>query len=237
MKAKLNLAKSEQGAHSANAERLRSAGVAIGIENGASSEPPQLRIDQSENSFIYAGVLKGMALAICVRLNALKSGISLSLEDCGITIPGCDDANIFFVPPPEGSLSYKAFEWLEIGSDAVLNHRIFTGRPLPCDRSFDGILVAQSFDSLPKCFQARMNINAKIWLVDQSNHPYTSDVELIVERHAQGRRPANRGDGLYAQKQDFGARPERRVQVQPASAVGKTVRAVKGNAGDSTARQ
>jgi hypothetical protein len=221
VKTKWNLTKSEQRAHSANSERLKSGGVAIGVENTASSESPLLRIDQSEYSFIYAGARKGIALALCVRLTVLQSGITIC--HCEITIPGWDDGNIFLVPPPEGSLHYKAFEWLDLERGAVLNDLLFSGRPLPCDRNLDGILVAQSFDSLPSRFQTGMNIDAKICLADQSDKPYTSVVELRVERYAQGGEHAKKGDGLYAPKQVFGTRHPRRVHVHPASAVGGAV--------------
>jgi hypothetical protein len=73
-KTKWNLTKSEQRAHAANAERLKSGGVAIGLEKTAPSELPLVKIEQSEYSFIYAGARKGIALAACVSLIALKSG-------------------------------------------------------------------------------------------------------------------------------------------------------------------
>ena len=66
MKTKWNLTKSEQRTHSANAERLKSTGLAIAVEHAASSDPPLLRIEQSEYSQIYAGTRAGMALAICL---------------------------------------------------------------------------------------------------------------------------------------------------------------------------
>lgn len=230
MKTKWSLTKSEQRAHSASSERLKSAGVAIGVENTASSESPLLRIDQSEYSFIYAGARKCIALALCVRLTVLKSGITICHRE--ITIPGCDDAYIFLMEPPEGSLSYKAFGWLDLERGAVLNDLLFSGRPLPSDRNLDGILVAQSFDALPSQFQTGMNIDAKICLADQWDKLYTSVVELRVERYAQGGEHAKKGDGLYAPAQVFGARHQRRVQVHPASAIGKTVSSGEENAGD-----
>jgi hypothetical protein len=84
VKTKWNLTKSEQRTHSENAERLKSGGVALGVEKTASSEPPRLRVEQSEYSFIYAGDRKGFALAVCVELMALKSGITIC--DYEITI-------------------------------------------------------------------------------------------------------------------------------------------------------
>jgi hypothetical protein len=71
-----------------------------------------LRIEQSERSDIYAGTIKAMALAICLRFTVLKSGITLC-DDFEITIPGCEDANFFGVQPAEGSLHYKALGWLD----------------------------------------------------------------------------------------------------------------------------
>lgn len=221
MKTKWNLSKSEQSAHSANSERLKSAGVAIGVENTASSESPLLRIDQSDYSFIYAGARKGIALALCVRVTVLKSGITIC--HCEITIPGWDDVNIFLVEPPKGSLSYKVFEWLDIGRDAVLNRIILSGRPLLCDRILDGIVIAQSFDSLPSQFQTGMRIGATISLADQSDNLYTSEVELIVERHEQPRAPVKKGNGLIVPEQVTVARHQRQVHVHPASAVGGAV--------------
>jgi hypothetical protein len=217
VKTKWNLNKSGQRAHCANVERLKSGGIAIGLENEASSEPPLLRFDQSEYSFIHAGTRKGIALVLCVRLIPLKSGVTL-LDYCGITIPGCDDANFFLVQPPEGSLSYKVFGWLDLDRGSVLNHLIFTGRPLPCGKIFDGILVAQSFDSLPSQFQ-RGKIQAEICLVDQLGNPYKSEVELRVQRYSQGGEHAKKGHGLYAPKQGVGSRLQPQVHAHPSSAV------------------
>jgi hypothetical protein len=222
VKTKWNLTKSEQRAHSANSERLKSGGVAIGVEDTASSELPLLRIEQSEYSFIYAGARKSIALAVCVRLIALKSGITL-LDNCEITIPGCDDLNFFWVPPPEGSLPYKAFEWLHLESGAVLNHLIFNGRPLPHGRTFDGILVGESFDSLPSQFQTGMNIDAEICLVDQLDNPYKLVVELRVERYAQGGARAKKGNGLILPEPTIVTRHQRRIHAHPAIAVGGAV--------------
>jgi hypothetical protein len=210
VKTKWNLTKSEQRAHSANSERLKSGGVAIGVEKTASSESPLLRIDQGDYSFIYAGARKGIALALCVRLTVLKPGITI--RDYEITIPGCDDVNIFLVEPPEGSLSYKVFGWLGLETGAVLNGRILSGRPLPCDRILDGFVVAQSFDSLPSRFQTGMRIDATICLADQSDNLYTSVVELIVERYPQEGAHTKKGNGLIVPKQVIGARHQRQVQ-------------------------
>lgn len=155
MKTKWNLTKSEQRAHSANCERLKSGGVAIGVEKTASSESPLLRIDQSGDSLIYAGTLGGMALAACVCLTVLKSGIAIC--DYEITIPGCDGAEIFLAEAPERSPNYKVFGWLDLERGAVLNRLILSGRPLPCDRKLDGIVVAQSFDPLSSQFEIARN--------------------------------------------------------------------------------
>jgi hypothetical protein len=193
VRTKWNLTKSEQRTDSTNAKRLRSAGLSIGVEHPASSEAPLLRIEQSEYSFVYAGTaLGGMALAICLRLVALKSGITLFDDLVEITITGCDDAEIFVVPPPEKMLSYKVLGWLDIERDAVLNHRIFNGRPLPCGEIFDGILIAQSFARLPSQFQTGMPVSAKIRLTDQWGNVFTSEVRLGLERRKQSLvRPEN----------------------------------------------
>ena len=230
MKTKWNLTKSEQRAHSENAERLKSGGVALGVEKTASSEPPRLRVEQSEYSFVYAGDRKGFALAVCVELMALKSGITIC--DYEITIPGYDGTKISLVPVPEGSLTYKAFEWLDIERSAVVNHLILNKRPLPRGRLFDGILVAKSHDSLPSQFQNRMRVGATIYLADQLYNSYTSEVELIVARDDQPGAPVKQGDRLYAAKQVPSTHHQRQVHAQPVSAVGKTVSAVEENAGD-----
>lgn len=227
---KWNLTKSQQTAHRANSERLKAGGIAIGVEKTTLSESPKLRIKQSENSFIDAGDRKGIALALCLRLIPMKSGVTL-VEYCRITIPGCDDLQISLVPPPEGSLSYRVFGWLDLETRAVLNHLFFGGRPLPCDRFIDGILVAQSFDSLPTYFQ-NGKIEAEICLFDQFDNPYTTKVELIVTRHVQEVERAKKGDGAFAPKQIFGTRLQPQVHVHPASAFGKTVSAVEENASD-----
>jgi len=228
MKTKWNLTKSEQRAYSENAERLKSGGVAIGVEKTASSESPQLTIEQSEHSVIHAGTSKGMAFELWLRVIPLKSGITL-LDDCHIIIPVCD-ADIELVQPPEVSLRYRPFGWLDIETGNVLNHLIFNGRPLPRGKIFDGIVVAQSFDPLPSQFQTGMRINATICLIDQSDKVYRSAGELRVVRHAQDcQRPKN-ATGLFGPKQVFGTRYEHRVHEYPTSVIGKTVSTVKGNA-------
>jgi len=116
-----------------------------------------------------------------LRFTVLKSGITLR-DDLEFTIPGCDDAKILLVPPPEGAPSYRVLGWLDIERNAVLNHQIFSGRALPLDRNLDGILVAQSFDLLPSQFQSGMSITAKIRFTDLSGNVFTSDVRLGVER-------------------------------------------------------
>jgi hypothetical protein len=242
VKTKWNLTKSEQRAHSANSERLESAGVATGVENTTSSEPPLLRVEQSENSLILAGAHKGIALAFCARLIALKSGITL-LDDCGITIPGCDDANFFWVPPRGGSLGYNVFGWLNLARGEALNDLLFSGCPLPCGKIFDGIFVAWSFDSLPSQFQTGMNIDGEVCLVDQLGNPYKWGVELSVERYAQGGEHAKKGDGLYAPKRVFGTRLQRQVRAHPTSALGKLsapwrrARVTESSHADSTGRR
>lgn len=195
MKTKWNLTKSEQRAHSANSARLKSAGVTIGVENTASSEPSPLAIAQSGDGFICAGARAGMALAVWVYLSVLKSGITV--RDCEIAIPGCDGATIFLVEHPEGSPSYKAFGWLDLKWGDVLNHRIFTERPLARGVNLEGFVVAQSFDPLPSQFQTGMNIGAKISLFDQSDNFYTSGVELRVDRRPQAGLYAREGSRLF----------------------------------------
>lgn len=214
MKTKWNLTKSEQRADSANAERLKFAGLAIGVEHAAFSEAPLLRIEQSEYSFVYAGTtLGGMGLAIWLRFTVLKSGIII--RDCEITIIGCG-ANITLVEPPEGSLRYKAFGGLDLEREYVLNHRIFNGQSLPIDRTLDGILVAQSFDLLPSQFQTGVPISAKIRFTDQWGNVFTSEVRLGVERYKQslGRPEARPGRTSYphslsAQDQELRSRAKR----------------------------
>lgn len=223
MKTKWNLTKLEQTAHFANSELLKAGGVAIGVEKTTSSESPMLRIEQSEYSFIHAGDRKGIALALCLRFIPLKSGVTL-LDYCRITIPGCDDLEISLVPPPEGSLSYKVFGWLDIEIGPVLNHLFFDGRPLPCDRIIDGILVARSFESLPTFFQ-NGKVEAEICLFDQFDNPYTSKLELIVIRHAQEVERAKKGDGVFAPKRDLRTRHQDRIHAYPASTVSKPVSA------------
>lgn len=202
MKTRSNLTKTEKRTDSANAERLKFAGLAIGVENAASSEAPLLRIDQSEYSDIYAGTRAGMALAICLRVDVLKSGITLC-NDFEITIPGCEGANFFLAQPAEGSLRYKVFGWADFQGDDVLNHRIFNGRSLPLDRNLDGILLAQSFDPLPSQFQSGMLIPATIRFTDLSGNDFTSDVRLGVERCEQSLvRPEKRPNRVEASYRD-----------------------------------
>jgi hypothetical protein len=211
VKTKWNLTKSEQRADSANAERLKFAGLKIGVEHAASSEAPLLRIEQSEYSFICAGTSAGMALVICVRLTVLKSRIIIC--DYEITIPGCS-AQIFLVEPKEGSL--KALWLPDFEGDVVLNHRILNGRALPLDKTLDGFLIAQSFEPLPSQFQSGVPISAEIRFTDQWGNVFTSEVRLGVERYKQslGRPEARPGRTSYphslsAQDQELRSRAKR----------------------------
>jgi hypothetical protein len=213
VKTKWNLTKSEQRADSANAERLKFAGLKIGVEHAASSEAPLLRIEQSEYSFICAGTSAGMALVICVRLTVLKSRIIIC--DYEITIPGCS-AQIFLVEPKEGSLRYKALWLPDFEGDVVLNHRILNGRALPLDKTLDGFLIAQSFEPLPSQFQSGVPISAEIRFTDQWGNVFTSEVRLGVERYKQslGRPEARPGRTSYphslsAQDQELRSRAKR----------------------------
>jgi hypothetical protein len=159
------------------------------VDSVASSAPPgepSLRIEQSGNSELHAGTLGGIVLAMRVCLMPLKSGIIIC--DYDIAIPGCD-AEFFLTEPPEGSRSYRAFPRLELEFElegtSVLNHRIL--RSLPIDRQFDGFLLAQSFDRLPRQFQRGMLITAEIVLFDQRGNLYNSKVQLTVDWHEQNR--------------------------------------------------
>jgi hypothetical protein len=195
LKTKWNLTKSEQRAHSANSARLMSAGLAIAVESTASSEPPPLTLEQSGDGFIRAGARAGMALGVWVRLTVLKSGITIC--DSEITIPGCDDTTIVFVDPPDDSANYKVLDWINLEWDVVLNHRIFSERPLPRGTNLEGFVVAQSLGPLASQFQTGMNIGAKICLSDQSDNFYSSEVELRVERRPQPGLHARTGSGLF----------------------------------------
>ena len=125
--------------------------MAIGVESIASSESALLRIDQCGYGVICAGTRGGIGLAVWVRLTILNWEITI--RDYEITIPGCDGATIFFVEPPEGSPSYNVFGWLDVKWDTVLNHRIFSERPLPRGQNLEGFVVAQSFGSLASHFR------------------------------------------------------------------------------------
>jgi hypothetical protein len=161
-----------------NAERLKVAGLAVSVETEASSDAPLLRIEQSGDSVIHAGTRAGMALAIYVRIVVLKSGITI--RDCEITIPGWS-ARIFLVELQDNSLNYQVLGWLDLQTDAVLNHRIFSGRPLPLGRNLDGFLVAQSFDPLPSQAHSGMPISAQVRFADELGNFFTSEVQLRVE--------------------------------------------------------
>jgi hypothetical protein len=228
VKTKWNLTKPEQRAHSENAERLKSAGVTIGLENTPTS--PLVKIEQCDYGILLAGAHKGIGLAAGVSLIALKSGITIC--DYEITIPGYDGEKILLVPIPEGSRSYKALNSLEFEKDVVLNHLILNGRPLPCARMFEGFLVAQSLGSLPDQFQTRGLLDAKICLFDQFVNAYSCEVEFMFERAAQAKEHARKRDSIFAPKQVLGTPQQSQVHVPSASAVSKTVSDVEENAGD-----
>jgi hypothetical protein len=118
---------------------------------------PKLRIEQSENSELCAGEVKGMSLAMCISVTILKNRTLIS--GCEISLAGCDAAILLAESVDEG-LSYREGKWHDIPRCYVLNHQIFCRRPLP-KRTFDGILLAYSFDPLPKQFQSWMYVSAE----------------------------------------------------------------------------
>jgi len=180
MKIKPNLNTSERQVFDKNVERLKHAGVEIGVEQVACPDAPLLRIVQSGPSEIHAGTRGGMALAINLRIIVLGSGVTLL--GCEISIPGCA-AQIWDVEVPEEPAGYRVLGWLDFSRDEVLNHRIFNGRPLPRHESLDGILVARSFGALPVQFDPRMPVNAALRFEDQRGRLFDSQVQLILTRH------------------------------------------------------
>lgn len=176
MTKKQNLTKSERRIHSANIERLKSAGLTVGVDNKILPDTPRLRIEQSEISTIYAGTREGIALELCSRFTAFKPWTTSRYS---ITIAGCD-AHIFLAEAPKGHPFYDVFGWLEEPREAVLNHRILSGRPLPTDRCLDGILVAQSFGSLPRRLDTGMPLSVRLLFRDHLGNASTAEIRAIL---------------------------------------------------------
>jgi hypothetical protein len=183
MKEKQNLTISEQRRHSHNVERLQRAGIATGIDDAVSSaatppDVPPVKLQQSEFGELYAGTLKGIALAIPIRMLVLRSG--LTIIDSEIAIAGCA-ACIFLVPPPATPLSYRVFRWIDIERGVVLNHLFCSERPLPVHTNLGGILIAQSFDSLPHHFKNGTPIHGTLRFCDQHDRWFETEIELRLQ--------------------------------------------------------
>jgi hypothetical protein len=86
---------------------------------------------------------------------------------------------------------------------------------------FDGLLLLQSFDALPRHFQTGMK--ATIRLVDQLDNLYESEIEFKVERYVQRTDRPQHGTGLFAPKGVPDGRHERPVFIDPTISVGRDI--------------
>jgi len=197
MRKKLSLTKTEQQAYDVNAKRLMAAGV-IPFEDKPSYEAQMLTVVQTGgplDNLVHAPSVGGCVIAVWVRIVALKSGISVC--DCQVTPRKWDDPGIFLVEATEGVPYYKALGGVEYPRTKVLNHLIFSERSLRHGQILDGVVLAQSFTSLPTWCDSGMSVEAELCFFDQFVNTYPLKVDLRVMKDTKPiARPRPNG-GLY----------------------------------------
>jgi hypothetical protein len=197
MREKLSLSNMEQQAYDVNAKRLMAAGV-IPHEDKPSSERQMLTVEQTggpSDSFVHAPSVGGYVIAVWVRIVALKSGISVC--DCQITPQRWNGTHIFLGDITEGVPSYKALGGVEYPKTDVLNHWISSERSLKFGQILKGVVVAQSFASLPAWCYSGIRIGAELCFFDQFGNLYPLEVDLMVMRDTKRTERPRRHGGLY----------------------------------------
>lgn len=182
MKKKLYLSSAEQQEHNANAIRLRTVGTIPQQEN-PSFKAQMLILEQTSgptDSVIHEPLFGGYGIAIWVRIVALKSEVSLC--DCQITPKQWDDTEIFLVSAVEGARYCKMPDGAEYPRNNVLNCWISSARPLRKRQVVEGVIIAQSFESLPEQCKTGTMVEVELSIIDQLGTRYPLRVELIVTR-------------------------------------------------------
>jgi len=199
MRKKFKLSNTEQQDYNANVNRLKAIGMTIPQEEKPSPEAQMLTVEQTggpTESVVHEPPAGGYGIAVWVRIVALKSEINLC--DCQVTPKNWDDAGIFLVNAAEGVPYFKTPAGVEYPKTAVLNDWILTTRPLRKRQTLEGVVIAQSFASLPvKCY-AGTEDEVELCFIDQFGNRYPLQVDLMVIRDGKiNSRPAHR-PGLYA---------------------------------------
>jgi hypothetical protein len=218
MKRKLSLSKTEQREYIANAKRLRAVGI-ISPEEEPLPEVQMLALEQTggpAESSVHAPSVGGYGIVVWVRIVALKSGISVC--DCQITPQKWSDTNIFLVDATERVPYFKSIAGVEYPRNDVVNHWISGGRYLKRGQILQGVVIAQSFGSLPTWCDNGISVGAELCFVDQFGnlYPLKVDLRVIRDRERIGR-PRHRtglfgpavnasSHGTYREKPGLGGR-------------------------------
>jgi hypothetical protein len=217
MKKKLSLSNTQTQEYNANTKRLIAVGT-IPPEEKPSAESQMLTVEQTggpTDSFVHASPVGGYGIAVWLRFVAVKSGISLC--DFQVKPQRWSDTNIFLVDAAEGVLPYRALGGVEYPRTDVLNPWIASDRCLRHGQVLKGVVIAQSFASLPARYQSGISIDMELCFFDQFDNIYPLKVELMVIRDKRDERP-RRSTGLfgpavnasmhgtYGEKPDLGGR-------------------------------
>jgi hypothetical protein len=197
MKNKFTLSNTEEQEHNANTKRLIAAGV-VPPQEKPSSEPQMLVVEQAGgplDSFVHASSAGGYGIAVWVRIVALKSGISVC--DCYVAPKEWNDTDISLMDATEGVPYYTVPGGVEYPKKDVLNRWISSTRSLKQGRTLEGVVIAQSFASLPAWCQSGISIDVELCFVDQFGNPYPLKVSLMVVRDAKRTERPRHSTGLY----------------------------------------
>ena len=192
MRKKLSLSNTEQREYEANAKRLRAVGV-VPPEEKPSPEAQMLTVEQTggpTESVVHEPSAGGYGIAVWVRIVALKSEINLC--DFQVKPKKWDDTGIFLVNATEGVSYYKTPGGVEYPKKDVLNRWISTSRSLRKRQTLEGVVIAQSFASLPAWCSSGIEVEAELSFIDQFGNRYPLQVDLMVIRDGKiNSRPAH----------------------------------------------
>jgi hypothetical protein len=179
MKKRWSLSGAEQRRHDANLKRLMAGGV-IPQEEMPSMDLVIEQIAGPTESFVNATPFGGYGIAVWVRVAARKTGIVIC--DCEIAPTGWKDDNIDLVLPEECSQSYIVPGGTVFSRDDVLNHRITDGCRLDSRRVLQGVVIGQSFASLPDRYTTGVQVDWELTFVDQVGNRYPLRAEVMAIR-------------------------------------------------------
>jgi hypothetical protein len=198
MRKKLRLNNTEQQEHNANVKRLRAVSIIMSDEEPIPDAQLLIleQIGGPTGSFVHAPSVGGYGIAVWVRIVPLKSGISVC--DCQVTPQEWDDTGICLVDATEGVPYYTVPGGVEYPEDEVLNHWMSGRRYLKNGQILQGVVIAQSFASLPARCCAGIEVEVELTFVDQFGNRYPLKVDLMVVRDKKNTERPTRHAGLYA---------------------------------------